>query len=75
MESLISSATNLLNWLQMPALICAAIAFVIGGYYMIFGGDQGIKKAKTWFIGGAVGLVVILGALALAESVKTNISF
>lgn len=75
MEGLISSAQGILEWLQMPAIVGAAIAFVIGGYYLMFGGDQGRQKAVKWFIGGAVGLVVILGALSLANSVSTNITF
>ncbi|MCP3763727.1 hypothetical protein NLX67_15235 [Domibacillus sp. A3M-37] len=75
MESLIASATAILEWLQMPAIVGAAIAFCIGGYYLMFGGDQGRGKAIKWFVGGAVGLVIILGALSLADSVSTNITF
>ena len=75
MEGLMSSLTAILEWLQMPAIICAAIAFCIGGYYLIFGGDQGRKTAIKWFVGGAVGLIVVLGALSLANSVSTNITF
>lgn len=75
MESLIATATSILTWLQMPAIIGAAIAFCIGGYYLMFGGDQGRQTAIKWFIGGAVGLVIILGAKSLADSVSTNITF
>jgi len=75
MESLIATAQAILEWLQMPAIIGAAIAFCIGGYYLMFGGDQGRQKAIKWFVGGAVGLVIILGAFTLANSVSTNISF
>lgn len=75
MESLISTAQAILEWLQMPAIVGAAIAFCIGGYYLMFGGDQGRQKAIKWFVGGAVGLVIILGALSLADSVSTNITF
>lgn len=75
MESLISTLQRILEWLQMPAIIGAAIAFCIGGYYLMFGGDQGRQKSIKWFIGGVVGLVIILGALSLANSVSTNITF
>ncbi|MGB6408006.1 MAG: hypothetical protein WBF39_11055 [Planococcus donghaensis] len=75
MEGLISTAQGILEWLQMPAIVGAAIAFCIGGYYLMFGGDQGRQKAIKWFIGGAVGLVIILGALSLANSVSSNITF
>lgn len=75
MEGFITSATAFLSWLQMPALILAAIGIAIGGYFFMFGGDQGRDKAKKWWIGSVVGLLVILGALELATSVNTNISF
>lgn len=75
MESLIATAQAILEWLQMPAVVGAAIAFCIGGYYLMFGGDQGRQKSIKWFVGGAVGLVVILGSLSLANSVSTNITF
>jgi len=75
MESLIATGQSLLEWLQMPAIVAAAIAFCIGGYYLIFGGDQGRQKAIKWFIGGAVGLIVVLGANSLANSVSSNIKF
>lgn len=75
MESLIATATAILEWLQMPAIVGAAIAFCIGGYYLMFGGDQGRQKAIKWFVGGAVGLVIILGALTMANSVSKNITF
>jgi hypothetical protein len=75
MESLIATAQAILEWLQMPAIIGAAIAFCIGGYYLMFGGDQGRQKAIKWFVGASVGLVIILGSFTLANSVSTNISF
>lgn len=75
MESLIASATGILEWLQMPAIVGAAIGFCIGGYYLMFGGESGRSKAIKWFVGASVGLVVILGSLSLANSVSTNITF
>jgi hypothetical protein len=75
MESLIATAQAILEWLQMPAIIGAAIGFCIGGYYLMFGGDQGRQKAIKWFVGASVGLVIILGSFTLANSVSTNISF
>lgn len=75
MGSLISTGTSILKWLQRGALISAAIAFCIGGYYLIWGGMQGRQKSITWFIGGAVGLVIVMGAYGLAQSVGDNIKF
>lgn len=75
MDSLMSSLESLLSAMQMPAGVCAAIAFVIGGYQLLLGGDQGRQKSVKWFIGAAVGLVIILGATALSELVSENIKF
>ncbi|HBQ75694.1 MULTISPECIES: hypothetical protein [unclassified Exiguobacterium] len=66
---------SLLNFFQGLAVISAAIAFVVAGYYFIFGGDRGRSKAVGWLIGGAVGLIVITGAVTLAEMVNDNIKF
>jgi len=75
MAGFIASATAFLEWLQMPSLILAAIAIAIGAYFFMYGGDQGRSKAKFWWIGAVVGLLVIQGSLELATSVNTNISF
>lgn len=75
MESLMATGQQLLEWLQMPAGIGAAIAFVIGGYQLMLGGDQGRQKCVKWFIGGAAGLIIVLGAITLSDSVGSNITF
>lgn len=66
---------KILEAAQQPAGLAAAIAFVIGGYYLIFGGDQGRQKAIKWFIGAAVGLIIVLGATALSTLVSDNVNF
>lgn len=75
MEGLISTGQAILEWAQRLGMISAAIAFCIGGYYLIWGGDQGRRKSIGWFIGGAVGLVVVMGAYGIAQSVDSNIKF
>ncbi len=75
MEGLISTGQAILEWAQRLGLISAAIAFCIGGYYLIWGGDRGRGKSIGWFIGGAVGLVIVMGAYGIATSVDTNIRF
>lgn len=75
MDSLITTGQSILQWAQRLALIGAALAFCIGGYYLIFGGERGRQKSITWFIGGAVGLVIVMGAYGLAEGVNSNIKF
>ncbi|MGL6103866.1 MAG: hypothetical protein ACRC00_11920 [Exiguobacterium acetylicum] len=66
---------SLLQFFQSPAVISAAIAFVVVGFYFIFGGDRGRSKAVGWIVGGAGGLIIIMGAVTLAEIVNDNIKF
>ena len=75
MESLIETGQEVLNWAQRLGLISAAIAFCIGGYFLIWGGDRGRGRSVGWFIGAAVGLVIVMGAYGLAEGIESNIKF
>lgn len=75
MEGLISTGQAILEWAQRLGMISAAIAFCIGGYYLIWGGDRGRGKSIGWFIGAAVGLVIVMGAYGIAQSVDSNIKF
>lgn len=74
-ENLSQLGFKVVEWIQMLAIPAAAIAFGVGGISHIFGGKNGIDKAKGWYIGGAVGLIVALAAKSLAEFLKSNISF
>jgi len=56
-------------------MVAAALAFCVGGYHLILGGERGRHKCIAWFVGGAAGLVIVMGAYALAEGVNTNIRF
>jgi hypothetical protein len=75
MNGLIESGKSTLKWGQRLGLICAAIAFAIGCYLLMLGGDRGRQKCIGWFIGGAVGLVIVMGALGIAQGVDSNIKF
>lgn len=75
MDGLIETGIDLLEWAQRLGLIGAAIAFTIGGYFLMFGGDRGRSRAVGWFIGGALGLVIVMGSYGIAEGVDSNISF
>lgn len=75
MEDIISTGQAILEWAQRLGLISAAFAFCIGGYYLIWGGDRGRGKSIGWFIGGAVGLVIVMGAYGIAQSIDSNIKF
>lgn len=75
MDGLIETGQQILEWAQRLGLIGAAIAFCIGGYFLMFGGDRGRGRSIGWFIGGAVGLIIVMGAYGIAEGVDSNISF
>lgn len=75
MTGLIKTGESVLTWAQRLGLISAAIAFCIGGYYLIWGGERGRHKSIGWFIGSAVGLVIVMGAKGIAEGVNGNIKF
>jgi len=75
MGGLINTGNSFLKWLQRGAIIAAAIGFCVGGYYLILGGVQGRQKSIAWFVGGALGLVVVLGAYALAQGLSENVKF
>lgn len=75
MEQFMANGLEFIEWLQMPAGIGAALAFIIGGYQLMLGGDQGRQKCVKWFIGAVAGLIIVLGAIALANSVSSNVTF
>lgn len=75
MDGLIATGTAILDWAQRLGMISAAIAFCIGGYYLIWGGDRGRGKSIGWFIGAALGLVIVMGAFGIAQSIDSNIKF
>ncbi|MCW1929562.1 hypothetical protein [Bhargavaea beijingensis] len=75
MEGLIATAQAILKGAQLLGLVSAAIAFCVGGYFLMLGGDSGRRKSVGWFVGAAVGLVVVMGALGIATSIDDNIKF
>ncbi|WP_223643441.1 hypothetical protein [Planococcus sp. 4-30] len=75
MDGLIETGLAILEWAQRLGLIAAAIAFCVGGFFLILGGDRGRPKAIGFFIGAAAGLVIVMGAYGIAESIDSNIKF
>lgn len=75
MTGLVNTGQSILKWAQRLGLIGAAIAFCIGGYFLMLGGDRGRGKSVSWFIGAAVGLVIVMGAYGLATGIDNNIKF
>ena len=70
-----SMANEFISWMQILGVPAAAIAFCIGGLIQIFGGAEGLRKAKPWYIGASVGLIVIIGASAIASFLESKITF
>ncbi|HEY8889207.1 MAG TPA: hypothetical protein VIM70_02960 [Clostridium sp.] len=76
MEQLVSGITSFITWLQIPAVVCYALALLFGGYEMLFvGGQQGSGSAKKVFISSTVAFIIIKGANALATSLGSKINF
>ncbi|MDM5152528.1 hypothetical protein QUF88_00390 [Bacillus sp. DX1.1] len=75
MDGLVNTGNSLITWMQRGAMVSTAIVFCWGAYLLIWGGQQGRHKCVGWFIGGAVGLVIVMGCTYLAESVDSNIKF
>jgi hypothetical protein len=74
-NGLVSTGQRILTMGQTLGLICAAIGLCVGGFYLMLGGDGGRRKSVGWFIGAGVGLVVVMGAYGIAQSINSNISF
>jgi preprotein translocase subunit SecY len=74
-DAFIETIKAFLEWAQKPAIYGTAISFTIGGYFLMWGGDQGRGKSIKWFIGAAVGLIIVLGSLSMATSMGDNVKF
>ena len=75
MEGMVETALAVLEWAQRLGKIAAALAILTGGYFLMLGGDRGRPKAIGFFIGATVGLIVVMGAYGIAESIDNNIKF
>lgn len=74
-QQLVNMGNEFITWMQLLGIPASAIAFGIGGFQQIFGGAEGLRKAKPWYVGAAIGLIFILGSSALAAFLKTKITF
>lgn len=75
MENLISTLEQIATSLRMPAVILAGIALIVGGYYLMIGGQEGKAKAKNWFIGAGVGLIIVLIASEIAKYIANQTGY
>lgn len=74
-QQLAAMGEEFLSWMRILAIPAAAIALGIGGLTQIFGGAEGFRKAKPWYIGAVVGLVFVIGASAIASFFESKITF
>lgn len=74
-DSLVQTLTSFVKTVQKPAIVCTAIAICVGGYQIMLGGDEGRQKAKKWIVGAVVGMLFIMGSMALAGTVNDNVKF
>lgn len=70
-----SMANEFISWMQILGVPSAGIAYTIGGLIQVFGGAEGLRKAKPWYIGASVGLIVIIGSSAIASFLESKITF
>ena len=74
-ENLANLANEMISWLQMIAVPATGVTLAIGGFNHMFGGRNGFEKAKPWYIGSAVGLVIALGATSIKSFLQSKITF
>ena len=74
-QQLANMGNEFIGWMQILAVVGAAIGFGIGGFIQIFGGAEGLRKAKPWYRGAGVGLIFVLGSSAIATFLESKITF
>ncbi|OJF96187.1 TrbC/VirB2 family protein [Alkalibacterium sp. 20] len=76
LENNLNSATgDILSILQGVGVGVIAIFVVIIGYKIITGGREGLREAKSSVMGLIIGAILLFGALAVSEWLKTTASF
>ncbi|WP_338631652.1 TrbC/VirB2 family protein [Clostridium baratii] len=66
---------DFLKNIQSLGWISLALALAAAGFSWLFGGRDGMQKAKPIIIGGIVGFIFIMGASAIATYFKGSITF
>lgn len=76
LENSINGATgDILGILQGVGVGVIAIAVVIIGYKVLTGGREGLREAKSSVVGLIVGAILLFGARAVSEWLKTTATF
>lgn len=63
------------SWLVILAVVGCGIAIAIGGLIQMFGGGEGFRKARPWYIGAVIGLIIILASSSIADFLKMKFAF
>lgn len=74
-DGIVSAGYNLVTMLQAGGIAAAAIGISIGAYYLILGGSAGRMRCIPWLIGAAAGVILLMGARPIAESIDSNVQF
>ncbi|PWX39028.1 hypothetical protein CYK89_01520 [Clostridium perfringens] len=74
-SSLNQIGVDFLTKSQTLGWICLALSLAVAGFAWIFGGTDGMRKAKPIIIGGIAGFILIMGANAFATYFKTSVTF
>lgn len=76
LEGNLNNATaEILSILQGVGVGVIAIFVVIIGYKIITGGREGLREAKSSVMGLIIGAVLLFGALAVSQWLKSTASF
>lgn len=76
LEGSINNATgDILGILQGVGVGVIAIFVVIIGYKVITGGREGLREAKSSVVGLIIGAILLFGAMAVSEWLKTTATF
>lgn len=76
LEGSINGATaDILGILQGVGVGIIAICVVIVGYKILTGGREGLREAKSSVVGLIIGAVLLFGAMAVSEWLKTTATF
>lgn len=67
--------TDATTWVQAVGISAVALAYTVGGFLQATGGQDGARKARVWYIGATIGLVVMLGGSSIAEFLQSKITF
>ncbi len=64
--------TQIIIYIQAPALVCLGLVIICCGYLFIFRQKEG---AKPWLISALIGFVLVKGGFELARSINGIINF